>query len=329
MKIFYQPDDCLGKLRDTVATIGSFDGVHKGHQQILQRLSRFARAQNEPCESVVVTFEPHPRIALAQAAGKSTSDIQLLTTLDEKAYWLERYGVDNLLVVPFTPAFSAQTPESYVRDFLYKYLRPRHLIIGYDHKFGKNRAGDIQYLRQLAPDFGFSVEEIPAQDIDNIAVSSTLIRAALQLGEARRASRLMGHHFQLSGKVVRGQQIGRTIGFPTANLDFQTEVHKLIPRAGIYAANVRIGAQYHKGMLYIGSRPTVVDNATTAPRPSVEVHIFDFQRDIYDQHIAIDVLHFLREESKFPNLLALQAQLRIDRQHAQEALRQDDALYEQ
>ncbi len=322
MNIYRKPEDCLGKLQNTVVTIGSFDGVHCGHQQILQRLSRYARAiPDDACQSVLVTFEPHPRIALALQSGKSADSVQLLHTLEEKAYWLERYGVNNLLVVPFTPEFAAQSPESYVRDFLHKFLRPRHIIIGHDHKFGKNRTGDIQYLRQLAPEFGYSLEEIPAQDIDNIAVSSTLIREALTQGDARRATRLMGHHFQLSGKVVKGQQLGRTIGFPTANLDFNDQPHKLIPRRGIYAANVRIGAQYHKGMLYIGSRPTVAND--TEQRPRVEVHIFDFHRDIYDTQISIDLLHFLREEVKFASLQELQTQLRIDRTQAQEALKSE------
>jgi riboflavin kinase/FMN adenylyltransferase len=323
MNIYYRLEDIPPTLRDTVVTIGSFDGVHRGHQKILEQVCRTSRASDVELPRVVVTFEPHPRLvlaAMAAAAGKPpTNDekLELLTTLAEKAYWIARYGIDHLIVVPFDLAFANQSPEQYIRDFLVAKLHPKHLIIGYDHRFGHRRSGSIEYLQEMSSQYGYQVHEIPAADIDNIKISSTEIRQALRQGDARRATQLLGHTFQLSGEVVYGRQLGRTIGFPTANLDFSQQPHKLIPKLGIYSATVRIDTTTHKGMLYIGQRPTLDDNLAA----SVEVHIFDFKDNIYGQNISIDVLHFLRQEAKFEDLSALRQQLQRDKVQALSSLR--------
>jgi riboflavin kinase / FMN adenylyltransferase len=306
MNIYYRLEDIPSTLTQNVVTIGSFDGVHRGHQRILQQVCQTARAGDDDLPRTVVTFEPHPRLVLPSATPQH---IELLTTLAEKAYWLERYGIENLIVVPFTLDFANQSAEAYIRDFLVAHLSPSHIIIGYDHRFGHKRTGDIDYLRLMSQKYGYQVQEIPAQDIDNIKISSSEIRKALRNGDARRATHLLGHTFQLSGEVVRGQQLGRTIGFPTANLDFTDQPHKLIPKCGIYSATVHIDNRVYKGMLYIGRRPTVSE----ALQPSVEVNIFDFQQDIYGAHIRIDVLHFLRQESKFSSMEDLRLQLQKDK----------------
>ena len=299
----------LPVFRNAVVTIGSFDGVHQGHQQILQRINDLARAVDG--ESVVVTFHPHPR----QVLYPNDNSLQLITTIDEKVALLERFGVDNVVVVPFTKAFSSQRADAYIDDFLVDKFRPRYVVIGYDHRFGQNRQGDINYLRFHAEKQGFEVVEIAKQEVKNIAVSSTKVRLALNEGDVDRAAKLLGHYFTLTGTVARGQQIGRTIGFPTANLVI-AHAHKLIPPDGIYAVRARHKGTTYDGMLYIGNRPTLAehDNRT------IEVNLFDFDKDIYGDKLRVELIAYLRGDAHFEGLEALQAQLRQDKIATQKVL---------
>lgn len=305
----------LPDFRNTVLTIGSFDGVHAGHQHILARLREACAARDGEC--VVVTFEPHPRIVLQP----EDQHLRLLTDIEEKADLLARFGVDHLVVAPFTIDFSQQPPEAYVADFLVKKFRPGLLVIGYDHHFGQGRKGDIGLLRKLAPTFGFTVEEIPRQTVDDIAVSSTKIRQALEHGDLATANHLLGHPYPLRGTVVRGDQIGRTLGFPTANLAVASP-YKLIPVEGIYAVRAHLGAESFGGMLYIGKRPTVANGLQSV----VEVNLFDFDRDIYGQSLTLELLEWLRPDEKFDGLEALTSQLQRDKQAALRVLENFSSL---
>lgn len=301
--------DQLPTFKNAVLTIGSFDGVHAGHQQILQRITRAAKQVNG--ESVVITFHPHPRLVLFP----EQQDLKLLTTVEEKAALLAQYGVDHLVLTPFSKTFAQQTPEAYVRDFLVHHFHPNRIIIGYDHKFGKNRAGDIRYLQQKAADYQFEVEEISKQEVEDVAVSSTKIRKALLQGDVAQAAKWLRHPYQLKGTVVRGQQIGRSIGFPTANVQ-STIPQKLIPPIGVYAVRVHHKATSYGGMLYIGPRPTVGDNLAQ----TIEVNIFDFDQDIYGDTLQVDFIAHIRGDEKFEGLPALQAQLQRDKIQTQKIL---------
>jgi len=311
MNIYYQLNS-LPKFTNAVLTIGSFDGVHKGHQHIITQLSELAYSISG--ETVLLTFDPHPRIVLAEQQEKAPS-VKLLTSLEEKAALLEHYGIDNLVVIPFTKAFSEQSPEAYIKDFLVEQFHPSHIVIGYDHRFGKGRQGDIAYLRKFEDQYNFKVTELSKHEVSDIAVSSTKVRKAVNLGDVALAKQLLGLPYRLTGKVVKGQQIGRSIGFPTANIVIELP-YKLIPPEGIYAVLVQYDNLSYKGMLYIGNRPTVDQNLTQ----SIEVHIFEFQDSIYGQRLRIDFIDYLRADSKFDNLEALQTQLKQDQQAALQAL---------
>jgi riboflavin kinase/FMN adenylyltransferase len=299
----------LPPFRHAVLTIGSFDGVHAGHQRILARLRQAADQLGG--ESVVVTFEPHPRLVLQP----HVQDLHLLTDIEEKTELLARYGVDHLVVAPFTEAFSQQLPETYVADFLMRYFSPELLVIGYDHRFGAARCGDIALLQQLAPQYGYTVEEIPRQTVDDIAVSSTKIRQALEIGDLATANHLLGHPYTLRGTVVTGDRLGRTIGFPTANLQTTTP-HKLVPVNGIYAVRAHCRNEIIGGMLYIGERPTIAHGL----RQTIEVNLFDFERDLYGKALSLELLQWLRADEKFDGLEALKNQLQRDERAAREAL---------
>ena len=292
----------LPAFRNAVVTIGSFDGVHQGHQQILRRIN--ALAAEVDGESIVVTFHPHPR----QVIYPNDNSLQLITTIDEKVALLERFGVDNVVVVPFTSAFASQRADAYIEDFLVDKFSPRYVVIGYDHRFGQNRQGDINYLRFHAQKQGFEVIEIEKQAVKNIAVSSTKVRLALNEGDVDRAAKLLGHYFTLTGTVERGQQIGRTIGFPTANLAI-AHTHKLIPPDGIYAVRATHKERSYDGMLYIGQRPTLKshDNRT------IEVNLFDFDKEIYGDKLRVELIAFLRGDAQFESLEELKAQLQRDK----------------
>jgi len=311
MKI-YRDLDSLPKFKNTVVTIGSFDGVHPGHRHIIEQMKKFAAAAQG--ETLLITFYPHPRIALAEQKGKN-SDLKLLCDLEEKAALLHECGMDNLVVVPFTKVFSEQSPDAYIEDFLVKYFNPKVIVIGYDHRFGQARVGDIEYLKRFQSKYAFQVVEISKQEVDGIAVSSTKIRNALEMGDVALAARLLGYAYSIKGVVVKGEQIGRTLGFPTANI-VVAETHKLIPPVGIYAVLVSVNGNSYKGMLYIGSRPTLEEGL----KKTIEVHIFEFQNDVYDKILKVDFIDFLRNDVKFENLNELKIQLQKDMQTALEKL---------
>lgn len=292
----------LPSFQNAVVTIGSFDGVHAGHRRILEQVQTYARSCGG--ESVVVTFDPHPRTVLQPGDGS----FKLLTTTDEKITLLRGCGIDNVVVVPFSTDFARQDARKYVEDFLVKKFTPRYIVIGYDHRFGAGREGDISFLKKYEASAGFEVLEIPAQEVDEIAVSSTKIRRALDASDIALANKLLGHPFFFTGRVVEGQKIGRTLGFPTANLDIE-DLYKLVLPAGIYAAQVRINDAVFPSMLYIGSRPTLND---TRPQ-TIELNILDYEGDLYGQILTVEVLDFIRPDKKLEDLKALKHQIEQDR----------------
>lgn len=298
----------LPKFRNAVITVGTFDGVHKGHQQIISKLNALAKKHNG--ESVLITFHPHPRFVL----NPNDTSLKLINTLEEKISLLEHYGIDNLVVVPFTKAFSELSAEEYVTDFLLKNFNPKVITIGYDHHFGKGRKGNIDLLKMYQSEFDFEIERIEKEELDDITISSTKIRKALELGDVSLAFELMDHPYFITGKVVSGKQLGRTLGFPTANIEIAIP-YKLIPKEGVYAVEVLIKNKSYKGMLNIGHKPTFNENQL-----STEVHIFDFNEDIYNETISVNFISFLRAETKFESLEDLKAQLKIDETKAREIL---------
>ncbi len=319
MNVFHQLTD-LPPFKNTVVTIGSFDGVHAGHQKILRQVSELAHSIEG--QSVVVTFEPHPRLVLQppqpSEGGRSevkSDELRLLTDIDEKIHYLQQQGIDNVVVVPFTREWSEQSPQAYIEQFLVHHFHPRYIVIGYDHRFGTKRSGDISFLQAQSEQFGYKVIEIQRQEVDALAVSSSKIRKALEAKEVTAATRLLGHYFNFTGEVVKGQQIGREIGFPTANIAVK-ERYKLVPPHGIYAVFVWIeGVKYH-GMLYRGDRPTLkdFDNVT------IEVNIFDFKADIYGKKVTVELVDYLRPDQKFESLEDLVVQLAEDEYNSRERL---------
>jgi len=286
----------------TILTIGTFDGVHLGHQKILARLKELK--EKHGLNTVVLTFEPHPRKVLFP----EQKDLKIITLVDEKLDLLKKYGVDVTVVYPFNKAFSQLEVSDYVDDILVKRLNVKHLVIGYDHRFGKDRKGDINTLKEYAQKHNFTIEEISKKDIDSSAVSSTNIRKALEEGDVEKANSFLGHPFFLKAKVVKGKQLGRTIGFPTANL--QTEgTDKLVPKIGVYFVEVLIDDAHYFGMLNVGINPTT-DNDN---KLKVEVNIFDLDKDLYNKTITLNFIKWLRPEEKFNNLNELIDQLHIDK----------------
>lgn len=302
MKIYHHFSE-FKKLDKAVATIGTFDGVHFGHQKIIRRLCERASATGG--ESVILTFFPHPRLII----DPENQDLKMINTITEKAKILEELGVDHLIITPFTRDFSNLSAEEYIRDILVGTIGIKHLIVGYDHRFGKDRKGGLKELEELSTVYDYRIEEIPEQDINDVAVSSTKIRTALLNGEVALAAEYLGYHFSISGRVIKGDKIGRTIGYPTANL-FVEETYKLIPSDGIYAVRVAMQEGEFKGMAYIGQRPTI--NGMTR---NIEVNIFDFNKEIYGQDITMTFLEFLRHDVKFTGLEALKEQLKIDKEN--------------
>ena len=287
----------------SIVTIGTFDGVHLGHQKILARLGKLR--QSTGLQTVVLTFDPHPRKVLFP----EQKDLKLLTTTDEKLDLLRRHNVDVSVVYPFTRSFSMMSSDDYVKDILIRSLHVKYLVIGYDHRFGNNRCGDIGLLRKYAPSSGFEVEEISARDIDSIAISSSRIRKALEEGDLERATEFLGHSYSLSGRVVRGKQLGRELGYPTANIEV-TYSDKLIPAKGIYFAEVVLGGEQLFGMRSVGSNPT----SDTDEALKLEVHIFDFNTDIYGKTLEVTFVKRLRDEKKFDSLEQLKQALLEDKQ---------------
>jgi len=306
--------DHLPIIKNAVITTGTFDGVHLGHQQIIVQLKEEAAKVHG--ETVIITFHPHPRKIISSIPG----DIKLLNTLDEKTELLDQSGIDHLVVIPFDHRFSNLTAEQFIKDFLWKYFHPRVIITGYDHHFGKGREGNYHLLEQFGKELNFIVKEIPEHVLNAVTISSTNIREALYEHNIERANKSLGYDYFFEGLVIEGNKIGRTIGYPTANLHIDSE-EKLIPGNGVYVVTVEIRnpkyeTRYLRGMMNIGIRPTV-----DGKKRMIEVNIFDFDEDIYGQIIRVYLKHYLRGEVKFNGLDELKAQLAKDRDQSREILK--------
>ena len=297
--------------QNTVLTIGTFDGVHIGHQKIIKRLVEVAN--NKGLQPSLLTFFPHPRMVLQKDAN-----IKLINTISEKELLLKRFGITNLVVKKFTKDFSRLTAEAFVEDILVDQLKAKHVIIGYDHHFGRNRNANINDLRQFGEQFDFDVEEISMQDINDVAISSTKIRAALNEGDIKTANTYLGYNFMLTGTIIKGKGIGKTISYPTANLKIE-ETYKLIPKQGVYVVQAIIDNVLEFGMMNIGTNPTV--SGTTQ---SIEIHFFNLNKSLYDKKLSVQLLHRLRDEQKFDSLDLLKKQLEIDNYNASEFLKTYD-----
>lgn len=308
MKIYHGIDDFV-RLPYAVVTSGTFDGVHVGHQKILARVKEIA-ARNKG-ETVVITFWPHPRMVL----HPEDKSLKLLNTFEEKAALLKAQGIQHLVRIPFTKEFSQLTSEEFIHKILVDTIGTKKLVIGYDHHFGKNREGSFEQLKIAAPQYGFDVEEITRQEVDHISVSSTKIRHALESGDIETASHLLGQPYSITGRVMPGDKIGRLIGFPTANLEIDSQ-YKLIPSDGIYAVRVSLEHDWFEGMLYIGQRPTV-----NGSKRNIEVNIFNFDRDIYGENLTLHFHSMIRSDMKFNDLEELKNQLRLDKKQALQVLK--------
>lgn len=302
MKVYHDIQDF--QVKNPVLTIGSFDGVHLGHVKIISRLKEIA-AQNQG-ESVIFTFFPHPRLVLFP----QEHNLRLLTTLNEKIRLFERAGIEHLIIFPFTKSFAELSYTDFVRQILVEKLRIKSLVVGYDHKFGKNREGGYEMLQELSETYQFKLEKLDVLLMDNINISSTKIRNALQAGDVTKANKYLGYPFTLHGKVIEGQKLGRKIQFPTANIE-ASDPNKIIPGYGVYAVFVNVGNQKHMGMLNIGTRPTVNKNAD---HRSIEVHILQFDGNLYGHEIELEFIRKVREEQKFNSIETLRMQLEQDKQ---------------
>lgn len=292
---------------NAVVTIGTFDGVHIGHQAIFKKMKELA--QSVDGQTVVVTFSPHPR----QVLNIDSSNLRFICTEEEKLKRFEQFGIDNVVVIKFTKEFARTPSDEFIKDFIIERIKPSYIVVGYDHHFGKNRMGDFELLSKLGQQFNFKVERVEAQDVDEVAVSSTKIRHALAIGDVATANRLLGYPYSVTAEVVRGNMIGRTIGFPTANLELPKE-YRLINNAGVYTCLVDLNGTTYKAMANIGKRPTIGDRDDD--NFIIEVNIFDFDQDIYGQHITVRFLDRIRSEVKFNGLEELKAQLNQDRERA-------------
>jgi len=295
-------------IKNPVVTIGVFDGVHQGHQKVLKRLNQLAKQNNG--ESVVFTFWPHPRIVLS----KDIHSMRLLSTIDEKKYLLSNAGIGHLIINPFTQEFSELTACEFIEEYLVKKIGVKHLLIGYNHRFGKDRKYGYDFLNDCAQKYGFTIEKLEAQLVDDEKVSSTIIREFLNQGEIGRANKYLGYNYFISGHVVEGNQIGRKIGFPTANVQVP-ELYKQIPMDGVYAVRVKLNGDNYFGMLNIGTRPTIQDDIKSK---NIEVHIFDFDQKIYHQTITVFFEKRIRDEFKFNSLDELMLQLEKDQREVKE-----------
>jgi riboflavin kinase/FMN adenylyltransferase len=291
--------EVLDNVRSAV-TIGTFDGVHIGHQKIIKHL--VARAHSKGLKSIVLTFFPHPRMVLSKE-----NDIELLNTIKEKSKLLENLGIDYLIVLPFTKEFSVQSAQEFVQHILVDGLHVAHLVVGYDHRFGKNREANVDDLIKFGTEFDFQVEQIEAQDMAEVTISSTKIRIALKQGKVALAAKYLGYHYAFMGTVIHGQALGRQMGFPTANLH-PDKPYKLIPHRGVYAVRVKWNNNLYPGMMNIGINPTVSDDGM-----SIEVHLFDFNGNLYHEEIEVQCIERLRDEIKFKDVAALKKQLIEDK----------------
>ncbi len=300
MKIYKDISD-VGEIRNPVVTIGTFDGVHVGHQMVIGKVVEAAR--NIGGESVLITFEPHPRKVVQPGYN-----LKLILSMEERVKLFEELNIDHLFIIHFSREFSQLSSEEFLVKYIFEPIKPAKLIIGYDHQFGKDRKGDIHFLRQMAGKHGFGVEQVEIEDMDGVPVSSTRIRDAIKTGDMKLATKLLGFHYSISGKVVLGNQIGRTMGFPTANIH-PDEPEKLIPYYGVYATLIEHNGVMYKGMSNIGIRPTLNDHHLT-----IEVNIFDFAKDIYGENLRLFFLEHTRDEKRFRDLSLLRRRLIIDRE---------------
>jgi riboflavin kinase/FMN adenylyltransferase len=295
MKIYRSIED-YNEVKRSVVTIGTFDGIHLGHKKILSRLIKSSK--NKDLNSVVLTFFPHPRIIL-----NKYNEVKMIDTLDEKIIHLNEIGIDSLIIHPFDKNFSLLSANQFIKDFLVDKLKIKHIIIGYDHRFGKGREASVTDLKNYADDYDFTVEEIKAQEIEKITVSSTKIRNSINQGDIKTTEKYLGRYFNLTGKVVKGDGLGKKINYPTANI-FIEETYKIIPKDGVYLVETIIKDKLFKGMMNIGHRPTIGTNVK-----SIEVHLFNFNEDIYGQVISIKMISKIRDEKKFSSIQALKEQL--------------------
>jgi riboflavin kinase/FMN adenylyltransferase len=299
-------------LSNSIVTIGTFDGVHVGHKKIIKRLVKIAYKDN--LQAIVLTFFPHPRMVV-----QNDTNIKMLNTIDEKTKLLEAEGIDHLVVKKFTKEFSRLSAQDYVRDILVEKLHVKHIIIGYDHHFGRNRTANINDLKAFGEIYDFKVTEISAHEIDEVAVSSTKIRSALSNGDLKTANAFLGYNFMLTGIVVKGKGLGKKLDYPTANIHIE-EPYKLIPKNGVYVVKAVIEDETTFGMMNIGVNPTV-----DGKKQTIEVHFFDFSMDIYGVQVEIEILERLRDEQKFESLEALKDQLSKDLINSKQYLKENDA----
>jgi riboflavin kinase/FMN adenylyltransferase len=297
----YRGLNALPEFENSVITIGSYDGVHAGHQKILRRIQQLAEEINGV--DIVITFHPHPR----EIVNPKDDDLEILTTLNEKLDYFARYGVSNVVIVPFTIEFSQQPPQEYIEKFLVSRFRPAYIVIGHDHRFGMNRGGDIDLLRMYGKDYGFKVVQIGEEEIRNLSISSTRIRQALRTNNIALTNELLGHPYMIKGPVITGNRLGHHIGFPTANVSV-SDSRKLLPRDGIFAAKAVIDGIAYDGMLYIGLRPSI----ESQQEHRVEIHLFDFDRQIYDKEIMVEVHSFIRDDRRFATMEDLKAAMDAD-----------------
>ena len=301
MKI-YKSIDQYNESKSSVVTIGTFDGVHKGHQKVFDKVINASKLSN--LSSVVLTFFPHPRIIL-----NKYNDVKMIDTLDEKIDHLEKIGIDHLIIHPFDKKFSLLSADQFIKEYLVDKLKLKHIIIGYDHRFGKGREASITDLKEYSSEFNFVVDEIDAQEIEKIAISSTKIRNSINKGDLETTRVYLGRFFSLTGKVVKGDGLGKQIDYPTANIKIE-ENYKIIPKDGVYYIKTTIDNKLYNGMMNIGHRPTI-----GSKEKSIEVNLFNFNRDIYDKIISINVIKKIRDEKKFSSIEALKAQLAKDQEH--------------
>ena len=300
MKIFNNIQSYSSE-KESILTIGTFDGVHIGHNKILTKLVEESKKNN--LSSLIMTFFPHPRIVL-----QKSEEIKMIDTMDEKIHLFEKTGVDNLIVQPFDENFSKIRAKEFVEEILVKKLKIKHIIIGYDHRFGKDREASVEDLKKFGLNYMFTVEEIAAQEIHSIAISSTKIRNAILKGEIKKCNEYLGRNFMLTGKVVHGDGLGKKINFPTANIQIK-EPYKIIPKNGVYLAKTIFNSNIYFGMMNIGVRPTI-----GGKNKSLEVYFFNFKNNIYDKTISIEIINKIRDEEKFSSIDELKTQLKKDEQ---------------
>lgn len=301
MKVYHDIKD-FRKIPNAIVTIGTFDGVHLGHQAVFKQMVDKARQIGG--ETVVITFFPHPRIVISPNDNR----LRLITSQEDKIEHLRRSNIDNLIIINFTKEFSHTSSEDFIKDYVVRYIQPAILVIGYDHHFGSNRSGDFDTLSKLGMEFHFAVEKINEQDIEDITISSTKIRSALQQGDIKLANKLLGYSYSTSGIVTHGDSIGRTLGFPTANISIKPE-YQVIEKTGVYATIAKVDGKDYPSMTYIGRRPTISNGLPT----STETYIMDFDGDLYGKEIRVTFVDRVRDEMTFDNLERLKSQIQEDK----------------